>query len=146
MQRQNPGQQGQQQQQQQQQQQEGQQQAPLQAAPITPQPQLPPPPGDEQHGAWLSGSEIGADFEPISPHIHVAEADRARQRAGWLAEALVPLRREGTNASAPMEPHPIYGKRAPKPLWAPPPPPLGQEEDDGMGKSGFSPTVGKVTP
>ena len=118
------------------------QQAPLQAAPTTP-PQLPPPLGEE-HGAWLSGREIGEDFEPISPHIHVTEADRARQRAGWLAETLVPMQREGTNASAPLEPHPIYGKREPKKLWAPPPSPPPERDEDGLGERGFNPTVGKV--
>ena len=114
----------------------------MQAAPTTP-PQLPPPLGEE-HGAWLSGREIGEDFEPISPHIHVTEADRARQRAGWLAETLVPMQREGTNASAPLEPHPIYGKREPKKLWAPPPSPPPERDDDGLGERGFNPTVGKV--
>ena len=141
-------QQAQQQQQQQQplqqqaQQQQVPQQAPLQAAPTTP-PQLPPPLGEEL-GAWLSGGGIGEDYEPISPHIHVTEADRARQRAGWLAETLVPMQREGANASAPLEPHPIYGKREPKRLWAPPPSPPPERDDDGLGERGFNPTVGKV--
>ena len=102
------------------------------------------PPLGEEHGAWLSGREIGEDFEPISPHIHVTEADRARQRAGWLAETLVPMQREGTNASAPLEPHPIYGKREPKKLWAPPPSPPPERDEDGLGERGFNPTVGKV--
>jgi hypothetical protein len=43
-----------------------------------------------------------------------------------------------------MEPHPIYGKRVPKPLWAPPPAPPPERDDDGMGESGFRPTVGQV--